>query len=107
MRVISTSALIELYTEKNKATHEGVEGIVGCLDQRRIPIQESRAEKANFLDRVRLAIDDNTIANVEGMLDEQEDDTRQNLLQTSTNKPTETQDECTSTRDQGQQLSFL
>lgn len=56
--------------EKKKKTHEGIQGTVGRLHRGGIRIQKGRAEKANLFDCVRLAVEDDSIPDVERMFDE-------------------------------------
>ena len=58
--------------------------------ERTLRIKEYSAEKIDLLDSIAAFGQVNTVADIEGVLDEQKDDTRQNVRQATTDEPTET-----------------
>ena len=67
-----------------------VEHGVRCLHQACVAIQEDGAEQPDLLYSIRLLLHSHPIADVVGVLDEQEDDTREDLGQTASNQPAQT-----------------
>lgn len=53
-------------------------------------VQEDGAEQSDFPNGVDVLVDLDPVTNIVGMLDEEEDDTSQDLGKTSANKPTQT-----------------
>jgi hypothetical protein len=59
------------------------------LNQGSIGFQENAAKQAYFLDGIIRLVYINPIPNIEGMLDEEEDDADEDLLQTASDEPTQ------------------
>ena len=54
------------------------------------PIEHHRAEEADLLDGILHLVNRDTVADVVRVLNEQEDDTREDLRETAANQPTQT-----------------
>ncbi len=63
------------------------------LNESRVLVEEDCGKQHNLLDGIKLILDLDSISNIEGVFDEEEDDTRQNLLTGSTDEPGEACDE--------------
>jgi hypothetical protein len=69
------------------------------LYKARVGIQENCGKEPDFFHCVRIALEDDPVANVEWVLDEQKYDARQHFLQAPTNQPTKTCTKGISNRD--------
>ena len=76
--------------QQQERRYLAIEHGVRRLHETCVAVQEDRAEKPDLLHSERVLRHRDTVADVEGVLDEQKDDTRQNVRQATTDEPTET-----------------
>ena len=76
--------------QQQERRYLAIEHGVRRLHETCVAVQEDRAEKPDLLHSVRVLRHRDTVADVEGVLDEQEDDTREDLPEAAADQPTET-----------------
>ena len=76
--------------QQQESRYLAIEHGVRCLHETCVAVQEDRAEKPDLLHSERVLRHRDTVADVEGVLDEQEDDTREDLREAAADQPAET-----------------
>ena len=76
--------------QQQERRYLAIEHGVRRLHETCVAVQEDRAEKPDLLHSERVLRHRDTVADVEGVLDEQEDNTREDLRKAAADQPTET-----------------